>query len=406
MIAAVGAQGDGVSADGVFVPLTLPGETVRALVSEGRGELERVLTPSSDRTTPACPHFGACGGCALQHWADGSYRAWKLDIVRQNLARVRLEAPLDLAFAAAPGTRRRLALHARRHGREVVLGFKARRAWSVVPLEVCAVAAPALTAALPALRALAEPFLVGPKSAPILHVTLTETGIDCEVTGVERPGPSADARAAIASLAAQADLVRVSLSGEGLYQSRPAVVRFGSARVEMPPGAFLQAVPGAEAAMAELVAGWGRGARRVADLYCGLGAFTFRLAEDSPVLAAEVSPAAVAALNRAKGAAPGLKAISAEVRDLERRPVLAEELKGVDMVAFDPPRAGAAAQASQIARSGVARVAAVSCNPATFARDAKILADGGYRLERVAVVDQFLWSPHIELVALFQRPIA
>ncbi len=404
LIREVGAQGDGVDASGLFVSLTLPGERVRARCVEGRGDLEEVLEASPERVPAPCPHYGVCGGCALQHWAEAPYRLWKVERVRQTLARARLEAPIELASAAQPGSRRRLALHARRRGREVALGFKARRAWTVTPISACLVAEPALVAALPALSALAAPFLVSPKSAPTLHLTLTETGIDCDVTGVERPGPTADARSQIAEIAARADLARVSLAGEILYQARPAVVRFGAARVEMPPGAFLQATAGAEAAMVRLACDWSRGADRVADLYCGLGAFSFGLAAEASVLAAEVSSAAVAALARAQGSSAGLKPISAQARDLDRRPILAEELKGFDAVVFDPPRAGAAAQSAQLAKSHAARLIAVSCNPATFARDARTLVEGGYRLERVAVVDQFLWSPHIELMALFERP--
>ncbi len=402
-IAAMGAQGDGVTADGVFVALTLPGEAVRARRTGDRADLISVTRPSPARVIPPCPHFGDCGGCALQHWAAEPYLHWKRDQVRQALGRVHLETEVSLAFAAPPGSRRRLALHARREGRAVILGFKARRTWRVVPITVCDIAEPSLVAALPRLRALAAPFLSSPKSAPTLHVTLTASGLDIDVTGVERPGPSADARVRLAALAAEADIARLTVAGETLYQARQVTMRIGPANVALPPGAFLQATAAAEDAMARIVVDAAQGARRVADLYCGVGTFAFRLAACAPVLAADSSAPAIAALKSALATAPGLKPITAQARDLDRRPVLAEELKGMDLAVFDPPRAGAMIQTAELGRSVLARVIAVSCNPATFARDAKILTEAGFRLDWVRVVDQFLWSPHIELVALFSR---
>ncbi len=402
-IIAMGAQGDGVTGEGVFIPLTLPGEAVRARRSGDRAELISVARASPARVLPPCPHFGDCGGCALQHWAAAPYLDWKVDQVRTALGRMRLETEISLAFAAPPGSRRRLALHARREGKAVILGFKARRAWRVVPITVCDIAEPALVAALPTLRALAAPFLASPKSAPTLHVTLTASGLDIDVTGVERPGPSADARVRLGAMAAEADVARLTLAGETLYQARQVMMRIGPANVALAPGAFLQATAGAEEAMAGIVAGAAQGARRVADLYCGVGTFAFRLAAAAPVLAADSSAPAIAALKSALASAPGLKPITAQARDLDRRPVLAEDLKGMDLAVFDPPRAGAAIQTAELGRSGLTRVIAVSCNPATFGRDAKILTDAGFRLDWVRVVDQFLWSPHIELVALFSR---
>jgi 23S rRNA (uracil1939-C5)-methyltransferase len=400
----MGAQGDGVAADGTMIALALPGETVRARrAGDDRAELVEVLRPSPDRVAPPCPHFGACGGCALQQWSLKPYLDWKVERVRQALHRVGLEAPVHLAYAASPGARRRLALHARRDGRIVRLGFKGRRSWRLEPIETCVIARPALVAALPILARLAGPFLASPKSAPTLHVTQTDTGLDVDVTGVERPGPSADARVQVARVAQEADLARVTLAGELLFQARAPRVQLGPASVVLPPGAFLQATAEAEAAMADILVDAAQGAGRIADLFCGVGTFAFRLAAQAPVTAADASAPAIAALRSATASAPGLKSIEAEARDLERRPRLAADLARIDFAVFDPPRAGAAAQAAELARSNVATVAAVSCNPATFARDARILADGGYRLLRVHVVDQFLWSPHIELVALFSR---
>jgi 23S rRNA (uracil1939-C5)-methyltransferase len=406
MIETVGSAGDGVARGPVYTPLTLPGERVLALVEGERAELEMVLAASPERVEPPCPHFGACGGCALQHWDHAPYLAWKVEQVRRTLSREGVETEFAPAFAAAPGTRRRVALHARKLGRDAVaLGYKARRSWKLVEIEQCPIADPRLVAAFPALRQLAAPLFEHPQSAPTLHATITSTGIDLDITGVERKsgGLSADARMRIAEAAGAADLARVTLAGETLYQSRSALVRFGAATVALSPGAFLQAVPAAEDAMAAFALEATAGAGHVADLFCGLGTFSFRLAEQSRVLAADGDPAAIAALKAGLGSAPQLKPIAAEARDLFRQPLLVAELKRVDAVVFDPPRAGAEDQSREIARSGVSKVVGISCNPVTFARDAAILIAGGFRLDRALPVDQFLWSPHIEVVGVFSR---
>jgi 23S rRNA (uracil1939-C5)-methyltransferase len=405
-IEAMGGEGDGVAPGPVFVPFTLPGERV---VAEGSGErrtLVEVLAPSPDRVAPPCPHFGVCGGCALQHWAPAPYLAWKAQRLAATLARQHIETELLAPVAAQPQTRRRVALHARRGSAEAArLGYKARKSWDLVDIAVCPIAEPAIQAAIPALKRLAAPLFEHPKSAPTLHVTATDTGLDVEITGVERRsgGLSADARVQLAERAAAADLARVTLDGEAAYLARTPQVRLGSAVVAPPPGGFLQATREAELAMAGFVAEAAAGAQRIADLYCGVGTFTFRLAGIAPVHAADFAGEAIRSLTAALATAPGLKGVSAEARDLVRRPVLAEELKKTDVAVFDPPRAGAAEQTAELARSGVARVIGVSCNPATFARDARTLIDAGFRLERVLPVDQFLWSPHIELVGVFSR---
>ncbi len=404
LIDSMGAKGDGVAAGPLYAALTLPGERVRAERQGDRAEVEAILEPSPDRVTPPCPYFGDCGGCALQHWAPAPYLTWKADQVRQALARERIETEILPTFAAPAHSRRRLALHARAAGKGVVLGFKARRSWRLVEIGTCTIAHPALEAAFPALAVLAKPFLEHPKSAPSLHVTLTETGLDVDVTGIERRsgGLSADARVQAAERAAAGDFARVTLAGEIVYQARQPMVRLGRVIVALPPGGFLQAVPEAEAAMAAFAVWAIDGASRVADLFCGVGTFSVRLAEVASVLAADVSAASIKALIAASGA-PGLKAITAEARDLTRRPMLAAEMKRLDAVLFDPPRAGAAEQAREIAASKVPIAIGVSCDPATFARDARILSDGGFTLRRVLPVDQFLWSPHVELVGVFTR---
>ncbi|MBS0332638.1 MAG: class I SAM-dependent RNA methyltransferase, partial [Proteobacteria bacterium] len=323
-----------------------------------------------------------------------------------TLARQHIETEILAPFAARPGTRRRVALHARRGTREAArAGYKARKSWDLVDIAACPIADPAIQAAIPAMKRLAAPLFEHPKSAPTLHVTLTANGLDIDISGVEQRsgGLSADARVQLAERAAEAGFARVTLGGEVAYLAQAPTVRLGPAVVVLPPGAFLQATPQAEAAMTGFVAAAAAGAGRIADLYCGVGTFTFRLAEIAPVHAADFAPEAIRALAAALGGAPGLKGVTAEARDLVRRPVLAEELKKTDVAVFDPPRAGAAEQTAELARSGLARVIGVSCNPATFARDARTLIDAGFTLERVLPVDQFLWSPHIELVGVFSR---
>ena len=408
-ITRVGGQGDGVAetpAGPVFAPLTLPGETVRAEVRDGRAESIELLTASPERVPPVSPHYGDCGGCSLQHWASGPYLAWKREQVRLALARERIETEVEDTVAVPPGTRRRLALHARRDpdGR-VVLGFKARKSWRLVEVRVCPVADPRLVAAIPALTRVAEPFLEHPKSAPTLHVTWTLTGLDVDVTGVERRsgGLSRDAQLRAIEAANAADLARLSLAGEVLVMSRQPRVAFGAATVPLQPGGFLQAVPEAEAAMVTRAVEAVRGAKKLADLFCGAGAFTFPLATVAPVLAADASAAGIAALKAGMGTAQGLKPITAEARDLFRRPLAPYDLRGCDAIVLDPPRAGARDQTAQLGGTKAHTVVGVSCNPVTFARDARVLLDAGFRLERVTPVDQFLWSAHVELVGVFRR---
>ena len=415
LIEKVGFQGDGLTVGGLVVPLSLPGERVRvragkANISDSRHELIEVLDASLDRTTPPCPHFSACGGCSLQHWALPAYSAWKKDMVEVLLRRGGLETVVHPILTTPPQTRRRVGLHARKIGPKnnapVELGFKTRKSWNLVGIHECPVSDPAITAALSQLKSLAGYLFEHPKSAPILHVTVSLTGLDIDISGVERNksgGLSADARMNVAMLAAEADFARVTMGEDMLYMSRTPMVRFGQARVGLPVGAFLQASSVSEAEMVRLVVEGIGAAKKVADLFCGAGTFTYPLAEKAVVYAADGSVPAIASLRAAMASAPGLKTITPEARDLYRRPWLAEEMKGFDAVVFDPPRAGAEAQTAEIARSSIGRVVAVSCNPTTFIRDAKMLVNAGFSLDSVTPIDQFLWSSHVELVAVFSR---
>lgn len=408
-IARMGHQGDGIAETPnglVFVPGALPGEVISAEVKDGRAEQFDLLEPSPDRRPIHSETYAECGVAPMQHWADEPYLAWKREVVIQTLAREGIETEVEATVAVPQASRRRLALHARSGpGGRVLLGFKARRSWRLVELTDCPVSDPALIAALPGLAKVAAPFLGHPKSAPTLHVTLTDTGLDVDVTGVEKKsaGLTADVRARAIAAAHEADLARLSLDGDTLVMARQPRITFGRATVPLPPAAFLQAAPAAEAAMVSRAVEAVRGAKKVADLFCGAGTFTFPLAEVAGVIAADSSAASIAALKAGVSTAQGLKTIEAQARDLFRRPLSPYDLKGCEAIVIDPPRAGALEQTQQLPGTKAGLVVGVSCNPQTFARDARILIDAGFRLEKVTPIDQFLWSTHVELVGVFRR---
>jgi 23S rRNA (uracil1939-C5)-methyltransferase len=408
-IARMGHQGDGIAETPngfVFVPGALPGEVVSGDVKDGRVEAFDLIEASPDRRPIHSETYAECGVAPLQHWADEPYLAWKREVVIQTLAREGIETEVEATVAVPQASRRRLALHARSGpGGRVLLGFKARRSWRLVELTDCPVSDPALIAALPGLAKVAAPFLGHPKSAPTLHVTLTDTGLDVDVTGVEKKsgGLTADVTARAIAAAAEAGLARLSLDGDTLVMARQPRITFGRATVPLPPAAFLQAAPAAEAAMVSRAVEAVRGARKVADLFCGAGTFTFPLAEVAGVIAADSSAASIAALKAGVSTAQGLKTIEAQARDLFRRPLSPFDLKGCEAIVIDPPRAGALEQTQQLTGTKASVVVGVSCNPQTFARDARVLIDGGFRLEKVTPIDQFLWSTHVELVGIFRR---
>ena len=408
-IAEVGHRGDGVArtpAGLVYVPYTLPGETAEVEEWPGhpdRRRLVRIEAASHERVAAICPHFGACGGCALQHWAAAPYREWKRGLLVEALAQAGFAAAgalVDPLIDAHGEGRRRAVFHAWRRTHDVIeVGFAALRTHHLVAIDACPVLARALDGALAAAWAIGEALAAAGKPLDI-QVTATEAGLDVDVRG---SGPLAPARMSeLARLAAAHRLARLTRHGETVALRSPPTLTMGRARVVLPPGAFLQATLAGEAALAALVLEHCGSAKNVADLFAGVGPFALRLAEGAKVMAADNDEDAVAAL-RAAAKTPRLKPITVERRDLFQRPFLARELAGLDAVVFDPPRQGAEKQARALAASQVPIVIAVSCNPATFARDARILADGGYRLTRVTPVDQFLYSAHVELVGRFER---
>jgi 23S rRNA (uracil1939-C5)-methyltransferase len=401
----IGRQGDGVATAGpVYVPYTLPGETVEVEPWPGhpdRAHLLRVETASPERIAPICQHFAVCGGCALQHWQTARYRAWKRDLVVDALRQAGIEAPVgDLVDAHGAG-RRRVVLHARGATHHVLeVGFAARQAHHIVPIDRCPILAPGLAGVIPAAWALAE--ALRPAAKPLdIQATATDAGIDIDIRGSGPLDPKLTA--ALAAVGEAHRLARITRHGELVVQRATPTVRMGRATVALPPGAFLQATEEGEATLARLALGHAGKAKAVADLFAGVGPFALRLAETARVFAADAEEGAIAALTRAAANTAWLKPIKAERRDLFRRPLLPKELAQFDAVVFDPPRQGAEAQARELAASTVATVVAVSCNAATFVRDVKLLIDGGYRLTEVTPVDQFRYSAHVEIVAKLTR---
>ncbi|MFG1462342.1 class I SAM-dependent RNA methyltransferase [Xanthobacter sp. DSM 24535] len=403
VIARMGAQGDAVAetAEGpLFAAYALPGETVEGVREKDRLKIERIVSASADRVAPVCRHFGICGGCLLQHWRSEPYRAWKRGLVVEALAREGIAAPVvDLVDAHGAG-RRRAIFHARQYGARTVVGFAERKSHAMVQLVECPVLAPGLRRALEAAQAVAG--ALAPLKKPLdLHVTATETGLDLDVRG-SGPLPP-DLMMDLGALAETFDLARLTRHGELVLQRAAPALTMGRARVELPPASFLQATAKGEETLATLALSVVGGAKRVADLFCGVGTFALRLAQTAQVSAFESNAPAVAAMLRAAQSTAGLKGVEGEVRDLFRRPLSAQELARFDAVVIDPPRQGAEAQAHELARSKVERLAYVSCSAVTFARDARILGDGGFVLHAVTPVDQFRYSPHVELVGVFGR---
>jgi 23S rRNA (uracil1939-C5)-methyltransferase len=415
-IAEIGGRGDGIAmAEGarLFVPLTVPGDRARVRVAESleagtgkgegvRAELLEILEPGAGRGDPVCRHFGRCGGCTLQHLSEAAYRAWNVALVQGCLARVGLaDTSLESLACTPPGARRRARFAALKRGKRVWFGFNERQSHRLADLEECPILTPRLLAMIEPLRALLGRLLPDGGDCDVVTTDL-EGGIDLLLVGPRRLDRAAREALvgfepeSVARIAWQAD----NRSGaEPVANRRPAVVRFAGVPIVPPPGAFLQASAQGEAALVAAVRDAVGSAGRVADLFAGLGTFSIPLSQQAAVHAVEGDAGAVAALSKA---VQGLR-LTVERRDLFEQPLTAKELGRFDAVVFDPPRAGAAAQAEALAVSKVRRVVGVSCNPATFARDARTLVDGGYRLLKVYPVDQFLWSAHVELVGVFER---
>lgn len=395
-IARMGWRGEGVAEGPVYVAGTLPGEVVMADVEGERGILRAIETPSPDRIAPFCKHYGRCGGCQLQHWNEEAYRGWKAGQVVQAFARQGIAiAPPELIDAHGAG-RRRVSLHVRKKGGVVTAGFMTARSHELHDLDSCPIVVPALATVPDMARAIGA--VLGDCDVAL---TATDAGIDCGVKAERQVVEQEYAK--LARLAGQLAVARFTVNGETIVTKVQPSVTMGKAHVPIPPASFLQATAKGEEVLAELVlAGLGK-AKSVADLFCGVGPFALRIARHARVQAFDSDRLAITALQSAARTTQGLKPVTAETRDLMREPLVSGELKDFDTVVFDPPRAGAEAQSKQLSKSQVKTVIAVSCDPATLARDAGILIGGGFKLNTVIAVDQFKWSSHVETVAVFQR---
>ncbi|MGZ2502887.1 class I SAM-dependent RNA methyltransferase [Rhizobium leguminosarum] len=406
----LGAQGDGIasSAGGpVYVPFSLPGETVAIARVKSQGTIMSITTPSPDRQEPPCRHFGpdgvngTCGGCTLQHMADAPYGAFKRQLVIDALKSKGLTPEVGEIVPARPGERRRVVFAARKTEKDMLVGFNQAESHHIVAIEECPISSAGIIARLPAIRAVAASLAT---SAEPFRVAVLETlsGLDISVDDVKKLSDP-QRRKAIETALGLRGIARVSLNGEILVEPSKPMVEFGGVQVSPPPGGFTQATKPAEEAMAELVTAHAGKAKRIADLFAGSGTFSLRLARIGRVHAVEAEAKALAALDHAARTTQGLKPVTVEKRDLFRRPLMTQEFKPYDVVVFDPPRAGAEFQCQELARSAVKKIVAVSCNPLTLARDLAILVEGGYRITQVTPIDQFLWTSHVEVVATLEK---
>jgi len=402
----LGAQGDGIAEqpDGpIYVPFALPGEKWQ---HHPDGTNAR-LTAAPERVEPPCPHFQSCGGCVAQHMSASLYSEWKTGLVRQALSQQGNPCPDAPIWQPAPRSRRRVVHTADIGANEVRLGFRAPGSHSLVHIDECTIADPQITNALSLLVELLEtaasamPAKSTFKEARV-YVLAAKNGLDVLIE-VDAPDPSAETRAALAGLADTGGLLRLRFGGSEIYQRATPSLSIGGIAVPVSAETFVQAVSEAETHMAKLVTKALRPSKRVADLFSGLGAFSLPLAKRSRVLAVDSDANAISALDQAVRHAQGLKPVETLRRDLFREPLSRGELNAFDGVVFDPPRAGAAAQSAALAKSKVPTIVAVSCNPATMSRDLKTLLEGGYKVASVNPVDQFLYSAHVEVVAVLRR---
>lgn len=391
-VARLNTKGEGVIEGHTPILRVLPGEEVD---QDGR-----ILSPSTDRVKAPCRHYKSCGGCALQHASDDFVETWKTNVIRTGLAARGIETEIRPIFTSPPNSRRRATLHGKRTKSGAMVGFFASGSDTLIETPDCQLLHPDIMAAWDMLE---DVTILGASRKGMigLEIAVTENGLDLNVTGAKPL--SAPDLALAAALARKFNLARLSWDGEATASRLPALHQFGAAKVQLPPGAFLQATAHGQASLLDCVKGVVGDTKQIVDLFAGCGTFTLPLAQTAEVWALEGDDALVEALDQGWRQAQGLKRVTAETRDLFRRPVLAEELRKTDAVVIDPPRAGAEAQTHELARSDVPIIAAISCNPVTFARDAEILISGGFRLNWVQPVDQFRWSAHVELAASFTK---
>lgn len=405
-IDSLGAQGDGIfhaSNGPVYVPFSLPGETLGIARVKNHGTIISYGETSPDRIAPACRHFGpdgkggSCGGCSLQHMAKPAYNAFKRSLVIAALKSKGIDVPVGDLIEAQPGERRRVVFAARRTEKELLIGFNQAESHHIVAIEECPIASPGILSRLDALKKIGN--AIASNADPFrMTVIETPTGLDIAVDGLKKL-EDRERRGVTEVVLSLRGIARVSFNGEIVIEPQKPQLDIGGVPVVPPAGTFTQATITAEEAMARLTLEHVGKVKRIADLFAGIGTFALRLARVGQVHAVESEDKAVRALDHAARNTQGLKPVSVEKRDLFRRPLMVSELKVFDAVVFDPPRAGAEAQCKELARSTVKKVVAVSCNPLSLARDLSILTAGGYRVTSVTPIDQFLWTPHVEVVA-------
>lgn len=400
----VGHKGDGIARlnhEPIYVPFALDGETVTVKGSGTRREIDTIVKPSQQRIEPICKYFGTCGGCQLQHMSQAAYLKWKKSLVTEPLSRVGITTEPDVLLTYPDASRRKCVFNAQRSPEGMVLGFNEKSSNEIVALDTCPILVPLINEQLSAIYDLVNSIPTARHPLRI-SVLVTQNGLDIAIEDAKALS-EAERQVLIRKTIAH-KFSRLTVNAETLIKTAEPQIEIANTVVSPPPAAFVQALKQAEEDMSDIVASFLKGCKQVADLYCGIGTFALRLAENSAVHAVEENGEALDSLDQAWRQTGGrLKQIKTEKRNLERRPVTFGELKKIDGLVFDPPRAGAELQCKQIAKSRVGKVAAVSCNPNTLATDLEILIAGGFKIKRVIPIDQFKYTPHVEVVALLER---
>ncbi len=382
------------------MPFALPGEIVEGEILADRMVSPRIIEPVEARINPACHHFKTCGGCVTQHMRDQDLAEWKQNAVRETLKRFGLEPEFRSIKTSPPQSRRRAVFSARRTKKSAIIGFHGRASDVLIEIHECALVKPGILAGFAGLKELTK---LGASRSAEIRIAVTDSigGLDIDVQDAKALKSSQLIE--VAAIAQTYRFARVAWNGDVVLEIQPPHQQFGFAQVLPPAGSFLQATSEGEAALVEAVTEIAGGARRIVDLFSGCGTFSLPLSATAEVHAVETEADMLAALDAGWRRTTRLKRVTTEARDLYRRPLLTDELKGFDAAVIDPPRAGAKAQVEVLGQTGIDKIAFVSCNPATFARDAEVLIAGGYQLDWVQVVDQFRWSTHSELVGRFRR---
>jgi 23S rRNA (uracil1939-C5)-methyltransferase len=399
-----GHHGDGIATlkngENCYIPYALTGETGKVKRTENIYKLIEIKKSSEDRIEPFCDHFTVCGGCKIQQLEASIYQSWKHGIVQKALVNRGIDIHVDPLIDAHGTGRRRVSFHGKFEDGQIHTGLMKYHSHEILNINKCPILAPELSSGINIARDITR--VIPSRSKPlIIQITATENGIDCNINGCHAEGRALFIE--IAELANKYDLARISLDRDIIIERNPPIISIGDTKITLPPSSFLQPTISGENMLASLVLAHLEDVSQVADLYCGIGTFSIRMAKHSTIAAYDNDALSIKALIKAVNHSQGLKPVIAIERDLSRDPLFPQELRKFDAIVFDPPRAGAAVQAQQLAASTINRIVAVSCDPASFALDASILIKGGFELKRVTPVDQFKFTSHVELVALFER---